>query len=278
MKVPGVSIMEMFMRVRGEVMKRTGNKQVPWEASSLVGSFYFAGGDSAVAPPVNGTRIDPTAFELSYWETIKNSQNRDDFKAYLDKYPEGQFAQLAKNRINSLISSNVEDARSGKGETDATELAFWDSIKSSNNPEDYRAYVKRYPTGAFLELANNRINSLSAGARDKAAEAKLTEARPTQFSVHNGKTTSAPNGTLFISASGIDFVANDHPGVKKLSYTCAEVKEVQVSSGFPRDTHVFRIRVSNDSHNFRASSSNESTAIVETIRSVCKLNEQNKKP
>ena len=33
----------MFMRVRAEVMKQTGNKQVPWEASSLVGSFYFSG-------------------------------------------------------------------------------------------------------------------------------------------------------------------------------------------------------------------------------------------
>ena len=30
----------MFMRVRAEVMKQTGSKQVPWEASSLVGSLF----------------------------------------------------------------------------------------------------------------------------------------------------------------------------------------------------------------------------------------------
>jgi uncharacterized caspase-like protein len=42
MRVPGLSATEMFMRVRAEVMKRTSNKQVPWEASSLVGTFYFS--------------------------------------------------------------------------------------------------------------------------------------------------------------------------------------------------------------------------------------------
>ena len=46
MRVPGLSATEMFMRVRAEVMKQTGNKQVPWEASSLVGSFYFSGAEN----------------------------------------------------------------------------------------------------------------------------------------------------------------------------------------------------------------------------------------
>ncbi len=41
MRVPGLSATEMFMQVRVEVMRRTGNRQVPWEASSLVGKFYF---------------------------------------------------------------------------------------------------------------------------------------------------------------------------------------------------------------------------------------------
>ena len=36
--------------------------------------------------------VDPAAIELSFWDTIKNSNNPDDFKSYLDKYPDGQFA------------------------------------------------------------------------------------------------------------------------------------------------------------------------------------------
>src|SRR5882724_5398343 len=71
MRVPGLSATEMFMRVRAEVMKQTGSKQVPWEASSLVGTFYFTGA-AATSPaaaatnaPANQSRDDTAAFELS---------------------------------------------------------------------------------------------------------------------------------------------------------------------------------------------------------------------
>ncbi|WP_320171387.1 caspase family protein [Maridesulfovibrio sp.] len=40
----GLTIEKFFKQVRRGVMKDTGKKQVPWESSSLVGDFYFAGG------------------------------------------------------------------------------------------------------------------------------------------------------------------------------------------------------------------------------------------
>lgn len=98
MQVPGLPATEMFMRVRAEVMKRTGNKQVPWEASSLVGSFYFSRSATPTRSGADETRINPAAIELSYWETIKNSRDPEDFKAYLEKYPNGQFSGLARRR------------------------------------------------------------------------------------------------------------------------------------------------------------------------------------
>jgi uncharacterized caspase-like protein len=114
MRVPGLSVSEMFMHVRAEVMKRTGNKQVPWEASSLVGTFYFS-------PPKNspGTqtsavasvpRFDPAVIELSYWETIKNSNDPEDFKSYLEKYPSGQFVALARNNLRRLEAATRTDS------------------------------------------------------------------------------------------------------------------------------------------------------------------------
>lgn len=119
-RLPGLTATDMFMEVRREVMKRTGNKQVPWEASSLVGSFYFnAPPNTTERLPTSGkateTRVDPAAFELSYWESIKNSTDPEDFKAYLEKYPSGQFAALAKNKIRSLATSTkgAEPATAG---------------------------------------------------------------------------------------------------------------------------------------------------------------------
>jgi Caspase domain len=44
--------------------------------------------------------VDPAAVELSFWDAIKNSSNPDEFKAYLQQYPNGRFAALAKIRAN----------------------------------------------------------------------------------------------------------------------------------------------------------------------------------
>ncbi|OIN98141.1 MAG: hypothetical protein AUJ49_13800 [Desulfovibrionaceae bacterium CG1_02_65_16] len=41
---PGITIEEMFKRVRIGVMNETAKKQVPWESSSIAGYFYLAGG------------------------------------------------------------------------------------------------------------------------------------------------------------------------------------------------------------------------------------------
>ena len=38
---PGITILEMFQRVRATVMEESGERQVPWESTSLRGNFYF---------------------------------------------------------------------------------------------------------------------------------------------------------------------------------------------------------------------------------------------
>jgi uncharacterized caspase-like protein len=40
-RMPGVNVEEVFKRVRMAVREQTHGKQTPWEASSLVGNFYF---------------------------------------------------------------------------------------------------------------------------------------------------------------------------------------------------------------------------------------------
>src|SRR5205814_8450643 len=65
MRVPGLSATEMFMRVRAEVIKQTGSKQVPWEASSLVGNFYFSGLTSNATKPLPTDPAKPLADQIS---------------------------------------------------------------------------------------------------------------------------------------------------------------------------------------------------------------------
>ncbi len=51
----------------------------------------------------NQSRTDESAaVERTYWESIRVSTDPQDFKSYLEKYPNGQFATLARNRLQQL--------------------------------------------------------------------------------------------------------------------------------------------------------------------------------
>ena len=39
----------------------------------------------------------------------------------------------------------------------AVELSFWDSVKGSDNPAMYRAYLEKYPDGNFISLAKAKL-------------------------------------------------------------------------------------------------------------------------
>jgi formylglycine-generating enzyme required for sulfatase activity len=52
MTVPGWTIEQVLKRVRVDVIASTGDKQVPWESSSLTGNFYFASSSAVVEKPV----------------------------------------------------------------------------------------------------------------------------------------------------------------------------------------------------------------------------------
>lgn len=98
---PEMSIEQVFKQVRIAVQNLTQGKQVPWESSSLVGDFYFL--PTAIEPGVKGnasSSVDTAALELTFWESIKNSTNPDDFKAYLRQYPNGRFAAVATIRAS----------------------------------------------------------------------------------------------------------------------------------------------------------------------------------
>ena len=60
---PGLSVEELFKRVRQGVAGDSAKKQVPWEASSLIGQFSFAGGQqsASLSPPASSSGLPPAA-------------------------------------------------------------------------------------------------------------------------------------------------------------------------------------------------------------------------
>lgn len=103
LRQPDTDILKVFQRTRANVVRDTGGKQTPWEATSLVGDFHFRsparGIQLTAAPPAAG---DPTADDRSYWESVKDSKQPEELRSYLDRFPNGVFAALARGRIKNL--------------------------------------------------------------------------------------------------------------------------------------------------------------------------------
>ena len=57
----------------------------------------------------------------------------------------------------------------------AVELSFWNSIKDSNDPAEFAAYIKKYPNGQFIDLARIRLRALES----KKSVVAQPEAAPT---------------------------------------------------------------------------------------------------
>ena len=66
-KTPGLKLEDVAKSVRRGVAQDTGNKQIPWEHSSLMGDFYFASSGAAVyeQPVKPATSASPTKTTLS---------------------------------------------------------------------------------------------------------------------------------------------------------------------------------------------------------------------
>jgi adenylate cyclase len=101
------------------------------------------------APKTDGEEL---SVELAFWEAAKDSSNPAELAAYLERYPEGEFAALAEPRLEALREAEDEKAEPRPKEVEV-ELAFWESVKDAKNPSMLEAYLTKYPQGSFVSLA-----------------------------------------------------------------------------------------------------------------------------
>jgi uncharacterized caspase-like protein len=73
---------------------------------------------------------------------------------------EGQFYFKPALPAQSAAVAPTMTAPASMPPTNASEIAFWDSIKNSPNPAELQAYIKQYPQGTFVSLAKARMDYL----------------------------------------------------------------------------------------------------------------------
>ncbi len=186
-KVPDLPVEIMFKRVREGVERETRRLQTPWDSSSLKGDFAFnstsrpgsAGGAQAPAGPSADTTL---GIEREFWASVRDSNRADDIQAYLDKYPNGNFAPLARNRLEALlrptrVASAPAESRSASPPVSAA--------ASTPPPAQAGSQASTPPAGPSVErkpavVAAAAPTSSSAPAPASAAVAAPASAAPAQ--------------------------------------------------------------------------------------------------
>ena len=113
------------------------------------------------------------ARDRSYWAETGGVGDEPGYRAYLDRYPEGLFANIARARL-----TEVDDQRRSAAE--AADRAAWSIADSVDDVAGYQEYLAAYPAGVFADQARTRIADLTAPrisdsevARAQAEEATL---------------------------------------------------------------------------------------------------------
>jgi len=187
MPTPGLPVEVMFRRVRENVTAETKDRQVPWESSSLKGDFYFARAiekpiAAAPAPAAVAAQPAEMTVELAFWDSIKNSTNRADFEEYLQQYPNGRFAGLARNRVKGVQQAAPAVANPPPAQSAAPEAAANEAARRKTQQDEIELAVvaalrKREAELAAAQAAKVEQESQAARASIARLTKELAELR-----------------------------------------------------------------------------------------------------
>jgi uncharacterized caspase-like protein len=147
----GLTLPEVFNRVRLRVNEVTKGAQVPWNAQKIDIPFVFfeRTGDAPQASqePVAGTRSKPIR-DLDVKDAYAAAIERDtmmDYEGFLETYPNDPLSK----RVRAIVAARRE-------------AITWRRTYQSGTPQAYWSYLRRYPRGPHVVDARRRLAILAA--------------------------------------------------------------------------------------------------------------------
>jgi hypothetical protein len=139
----GIEAVTMFREVQRRV--RATIRQEPYLGFSAMGDLYLGGKpDATVSRPAPVTTGVPTyeqQAELTFWSSVKDSKDPAVLQVYLDKYPSGTFADLARQLIAQ--ANRESEARRAEAAERAAEAQRIEAERKARAAEDAKQQDQR---------------------------------------------------------------------------------------------------------------------------------------
>lgn len=104
--------------------------------------------------PANNNKAktgESAADERTYWESIRLSTDSDDFKAYLQRYPNGQYADLARNTLRRLEAAKSSTTNTDRNTTGGPTPGILPRTRTNQAGMEFVLI----PPGTFMMGSNN---------------------------------------------------------------------------------------------------------------------------
>jgi uncharacterized caspase-like protein len=150
----GLSLDDIFTRLRLRVSELTQGAEVPWYASQITGPFFMTERSADAPPPPPNTM--PVADIRN--RPMQDFGNPDDayaaavaldtisgYQQYLSLYPDSPYSQ----RVAAMLAIRREEI-------------IWRRCVTADTPPAYWSYLRRYPNGPHVWDARRRLAMLSA--------------------------------------------------------------------------------------------------------------------
>jgi serine/threonine-protein kinase len=143
---------------------------------SLTGTSFTSSGSSSNTSRTSGTSgtsgsVITQELELVYWKDIKESEDVDDFQGFLQRFPTGIYADLARRRLKKLLGERSEGSSSGTRGSSGTILV---TRASSAEPLD-PAIAGSEPTMAVPPRNSDTNPSPNDGEATRAYTAPVAD-------------------------------------------------------------------------------------------------------
>lgn len=91
--------------------------------------------------------------DRAYWQATGATGTEEGLRDYLERYPDGLFADVAMIRLEEI----EQDRRN---QAEVAERNAWDDARAQDTIRAYRTYLRMYPNGLFEGAARDRIQEL----------------------------------------------------------------------------------------------------------------------
>lgn len=159
MRDPNLRVDEMLRRVRMSVAQKAEavrHEQNPALYEQATGDFYLYPAALRSQSGASSAKFDPAEADVVFWNSVKDSSDKGDLQAYLDKFPKGQFVSLAKRRLERL--SEGVAAPLSTGGTRSKEDCQRESARRDINPQDTQEFVNACLAGREFKLVKSEAD------------------------------------------------------------------------------------------------------------------------